>query len=66
MGLPKLNLRDLFWMMAVVATGLGWWLDHSLLANDNRLLWHSISTGEKVLIGGDLIVAPRCTGHQSK
>lgn len=23
----KLSLRDLFWLMLVVALGLGWWLD---------------------------------------
>jgi hypothetical protein len=27
MPLPKLNLRDLFWIVVVVAMGLGWWAD---------------------------------------
>jgi hypothetical protein len=27
MALPKLNLRDLFWLAVVVAMGLGWWVD---------------------------------------
>ena len=25
MHLPKLNLRDLFWLVVVVAMGIGWW-----------------------------------------
>jgi hypothetical protein len=28
MNLPKLNLRDLFWILVVVAMGVCWWLDH--------------------------------------
>jgi hypothetical protein len=28
MPLPKLNLRDFFWLAVVVAMGLGWWVDH--------------------------------------
>jgi len=28
----KLNLRDLFWLVLVVALALGWWLDRSRLA----------------------------------
>jgi hypothetical protein len=27
MNLPKLNLRDLFWLIVVVAMGLGWWME---------------------------------------
>jgi hypothetical protein len=29
MTLPKLNLRDLFWIVVVVAMGVGWWLDRT-------------------------------------
>jgi hypothetical protein len=25
--MPKLTLRDLFWLVLVVAMGLGWWAD---------------------------------------
>jgi hypothetical protein len=25
---PKINLRDLFWLTAVAATGIAWWLDY--------------------------------------
>ena len=28
MTLPKLNLRDLFWLVVVVAMGLGWYAQH--------------------------------------
>jgi hypothetical protein len=31
MKLPKLNLRDLFWLVVVVAMALGWWLDRVYL-----------------------------------
>lgn len=27
MALPKLNLRDLFWLVVVVALSIGWWAD---------------------------------------
>ena len=26
--LPQLSLRDLFWLVVVVAMGCGWWVDH--------------------------------------
>src|SRR4051812_16794227 len=26
MKLPQLNIRDLFWLMLIVAMGCGWWL----------------------------------------
>jgi hypothetical protein len=29
MKLPQLSLRDLFWLVALVATGCGWWVDRS-------------------------------------
>jgi hypothetical protein len=31
MALPKLNLRDLFWLVVVVAMGMGWWTERSNL-----------------------------------
>jgi hypothetical protein len=31
--LPQLTLRDLFWLVALVAMGCGWWVEHSLLCN---------------------------------
>jgi hypothetical protein len=33
MTLPKLNLRDLFWLVAVVAMGVCWWMDRQALAS---------------------------------
>lgn len=32
MKLPKLSLRDLFWLMLVCALAVGWWVDRSQLA----------------------------------
>jgi hypothetical protein len=29
MKLPKLHLRDLFWLVLVCALGCGWWLERS-------------------------------------
>jgi hypothetical protein len=29
MTLPQLNLRDLFWLVVVVAMGVGGWTDHA-------------------------------------
>ena len=31
MALPKLNLRDLFWLIVIVAMGVAWLLDRQLL-----------------------------------
>lgn len=31
MKLPQLSLRDLFWLIALVAMGCGWWVDRSAL-----------------------------------
>ena len=28
MKLPQLHLGDLFWLVLVVALGLGWWIEH--------------------------------------
>jgi hypothetical protein len=29
MKLPKFNLRDLIWLVVVVAMGVGWWIDRT-------------------------------------
>jgi hypothetical protein len=36
--MPKLSLRDLFAVVTIVALALGWWLDRSRLAAENRML----------------------------
>jgi hypothetical protein len=36
MPLPKLNLRDLFWLVVVVALGLGWWREHHSATSRNQ------------------------------
>ena len=33
MKLPQLHLRDLFWLVLVVALAVGWWIDHLHAAN---------------------------------
>jgi hypothetical protein len=33
MKLPQLSLRDLFWLVALVAMGCGWRVEHNLLCN---------------------------------
>lgn len=35
MALPKLNLRDFFWLAVVVAMGVAWWLDRQSNGYDN-------------------------------
>jgi hypothetical protein len=35
MKLPKLSLRDLFWLVLVCALALGWWLDRERLIDSN-------------------------------
>ena len=34
MKLPRLSLRDLFWLVLVCAMGLGWWGDHNRLVDE--------------------------------
>jgi len=36
--LPKLSVRDLLWLIVVVALSLLWWRDHSRVANLERAL----------------------------
>jgi hypothetical protein len=34
--LPQLTLRDLFWLVALVAMGCGWWIDRTGLSQSSR------------------------------
>ncbi len=34
---PKLTLRDLFWLVLVVAMGCAWWLDRSWLEIERKV-----------------------------
>jgi hypothetical protein len=54
MALPKLNLRDLFWLVVVVAMGLGWWLEHDRFqeAKDKLDLWPQ-KPGDKLEVSID-------------
>jgi hypothetical protein len=36
--MPKLSLRDLFAVVTIVALALGWWVDRSRLARENKRL----------------------------
>lgn len=51
MALPKLNLRDLFWLMVVVAMGLGWYAHHRqtmrTILRSSPMLYEKM-TGEEV------------------
>jgi hypothetical protein len=38
MKLPQLSLRELFLLVALVAMGCGWWVDHRKRAQRERLL----------------------------
>lgn len=38
MKLPQLSLRDLFWLVALMAMGCGWWLDHQGLVASYKAL----------------------------
>jgi hypothetical protein len=47
MTLPKLNLRDLFWLVVVVALGLGWWRANAFLQVERtRRLIEQARSGE--------------------
>jgi hypothetical protein len=37
MTLPKLNLRDLFWLVVVVALACAWWFQEGRIAEARRL-----------------------------
>jgi hypothetical protein len=38
MKLPQLSLRDLFWLVALVAMGCGWWVEHRRLSDQIEAL----------------------------
>jgi hypothetical protein len=38
MKLPQLSLPDLFWLVALVAMGCGWWADHARLSAELQAL----------------------------
>lgn len=47
MKLPQLSLRDLFWLVLVVALGCGWLVDHSIMASwVERISTHSLRQRE--------------------
>jgi hypothetical protein len=53
MKLPQLHLRDLFWLVLVVALGCGWWvhqhrLNDSLNVTYRDLKWWPTSVGERL------------------
>lgn len=37
MKLPQFSLRDLFWLLAMMAMGLGWWSNHHSFQEFQRL-----------------------------
>ena len=43
MKLHKLHLRDLFWLIALVAMGLGWWMDRNRLASEVQYLKSTVN-----------------------
>jgi hypothetical protein len=38
MAIPKINLRDLFWLIVVVALALGWWIDLDRIRREREAL----------------------------
>lgn len=40
----RFTIRDLLWLMVVVALALGWWVDH-------RSLWHKVLHANLKLLG---------------
>ena len=47
MKLPQLTLRDRFWLVALVAMGCGWWVDHQqlVLQRDQAEGWRELRVG---------------------
>jgi len=51
MRMPKLYLRDLFWLVLIVGMGLAWWMDHTRQTNRNlhllrsSMLWETRTDG---------------------
>jgi hypothetical protein len=41
----RFTIRDLLWLMLVLALALGWWLDHKRLESVNQM-WRVISPTE--------------------
>jgi len=43
MKLPQLTLRDLFWLVLLVAMALGWWINQARLTNENKELEEALT-----------------------
>ncbi len=66
MTLPKLNLRDLFWLVLVVAMGLGWWMEHQRAKAAYKFVVESLSARLSVSGINEIKVAPSDTSGDSK
>ncbi len=40
--MPKLTLRDLFWLLTLAAVLMAWWVDHRRLKEENDLVWQEL------------------------
>jgi len=62
MKLPQLSLRDLFWLLLVVAMGCAWWLDHQIMrsfvrvyaSQTDRYLADSVQNFQMGVLNSDL------------
>jgi hypothetical protein len=58
MGFPKLNVRDWFWLVAVIAVGVTWRLDHRQLREG--LAWLKVKeTAMPATDGGPIVIDGR-------
>jgi hypothetical protein len=48
MKLPKLHLRDLFWLVLVVGLGCAWWVDRQRIADKERRLDEAIESNARL------------------
>jgi hypothetical protein len=56
MKLPQLSLRDLFWLVALVAMSCGWWVNHHSFEELQRLREEAIAAEKRAANEGVLAV----------
>ncbi len=47
MTIPKVHIRDLFWLLLVVGMGCAWWIDHHVYAERDAWLWDTFIESSK-------------------
>jgi hypothetical protein len=45
----RFSIRDLLWLTALVAMGIGWWVDHRALVGSSRVIPYQLRTADATI-----------------